>query len=74
MFDEPNVSPHRVLFIGMMILALCGGLGFLGGVLLGGEVGFWAFLGLGVGVVISVFLMSLVVFRNLIEPPSTDGS
>lgn len=65
LFDGPKISPTRLFYIGGIIVALCGGIGFLGGVLAGGEVGFWAFVGLGAGVVVAAFMLGIVVLRNL---------
>lgn len=65
LFDGPRVSSTRLFYIGGMIVALCGGLGFLGGVLAGGSVGFWAFVGLGAGVVVAAVMLGIVVLRNI---------
>ena len=69
--NRPIPGTHRLFQIGGVIVALCGGLGFLAGMLADGKVGFWAFIGLGVGILVATGVLTVAVFRRLGEmrPP-----
>lgn len=63
--ERPRLDAPETLLTGGAIIAAGGVLGLIVGAGSTGSTGLWAFVGLGVGVLVATLVLSVKVFRSL---------